>query len=165
MARLTLKVMHAAIRFFVLTTGYVVFLFDGRGVFIMAEIVLATRPREKKGLFKYSVWITWPGSRKSRWSTFQYLLQEIYFQPLGMKHTGWMLSEVDTTRYITPYVYITEENRNVFLTATDCFPESLRLSQAVLSQPVCTVFPIIRRAGKNQCKRTHLLFNGTPEWR
>ena len=44
------------------------------------------------------------------------------FRPLGMKHTGWLLREVDTSSHIRPYVYITEENRNFILTATRLFP-------------------------------------------
>jgi CubicO group peptidase (beta-lactamase class C family) len=43
------------------------------------------------------------------------------FLPLGMKNTGWMLSEVDTRKYIIPYVYITEENRKDILTVTRLF--------------------------------------------
>jgi CubicO group peptidase (beta-lactamase class C family) len=32
--------------------------------------------------------------------------------PLGMKNTGWLLSEIDTTDHITPYVYMSEELRD-----------------------------------------------------
>jgi len=44
--------------------------------------------------------------------------REHIFQPLGMKKTGWMIREVDTTNYIRPYAYITEENRKEILTIT-----------------------------------------------
>jgi CubicO group peptidase (beta-lactamase class C family) len=53
---------------------------------------------------------------------FNIYCRKYIFQPLGMKHTGWMLREVDTSRYITPYVYITDENRSFFLTVTRLFP-------------------------------------------
>lgn len=51
----------------------------------------------------------------------QYCKKHI-FQPLGMKQTGWLLREVDTSRYITPYVYVTDENRNFLLGVTRLFP-------------------------------------------
>ncbi len=37
------------------------------------------------------------------------------FRPLGMNKTGWFLSEVDTSNYITPYAFVTKENRNELL--------------------------------------------------
>ena len=40
-----------------------------------------------------------------------YCKQNIFY-PLGMQNTGWFLSEIDTNRYIKPYGFITEENRN-----------------------------------------------------
>lgn len=47
--------------------------------------------------------------------------KEHIFLPLGMKNTGWMISEVDTSKYIKPYVYITKENRKDVLTITRLF--------------------------------------------
>ncbi len=32
------------------------------------------------------------------------------FSPLGMKNTGWFLNEIDTSKHIIPYVYITPDN-------------------------------------------------------
>ena len=49
---------------------------------------------------------------------FNLYCRENIFQPLGMKSTGWMISEVDTSKYIRPYAYITAENRKDILTIT-----------------------------------------------
>lgn len=46
---------------------------------------------------------------------FNIYCREHIFQPLGMKNTGWMISEVDTSKYIRPYAYITAENRKYIL--------------------------------------------------
>lgn len=48
--------------------------------------------------------------------------REHIFKPLGMEHTGWMLSEVDTNNYIRPYAYITEENRKDYMSYARMFP-------------------------------------------
>ncbi|WP_259016233.1 serine hydrolase domain-containing protein [Emticicia fluvialis] len=37
------------------------------------------------------------------------------FKPLGMNKTGWFLSEVNTDKHITPYAFVTKENRNDLL--------------------------------------------------
>ncbi|WP_162391453.1 serine hydrolase domain-containing protein [Spirosoma endbachense] len=33
------------------------------------------------------------------------------FLPLGMENTGWFLQEIDRSRHITPYAYVTEEDK------------------------------------------------------
>jgi CubicO group peptidase (beta-lactamase class C family) len=50
--------------------------------------------------------------------------REHIFQPLGMKNTGWMISEVDTANYIRPYAYITVKNREDILTIGRMFLNS-----------------------------------------
>jgi CubicO group peptidase (beta-lactamase class C family) len=62
--------------------------------------------------------------------------REHIFQPLGMKHTGWMLSEVDTNNYIRPYAYVTEENRKDYLPYTRMFPNESAFKAGGLV-PVC----------------------------
>jgi CubicO group peptidase (beta-lactamase class C family) len=46
---------------------------------------------------------------------FNLYCREHIFQPLGMKNTGWMISEVDTGNYIRPYASVTAENRKEIL--------------------------------------------------
>jgi CubicO group peptidase (beta-lactamase class C family) len=38
--------------------------------------------------------------------------KENIFEPLNMNNTGWLLSEIDTSKHIRPYAYVFEENRN-----------------------------------------------------
>lgn len=35
------------------------------------------------------------------------------FKPLGMKNTGWFISEIDSTKHVTPYVYMSKELRDM----------------------------------------------------
>ncbi|WP_422082177.1 serine hydrolase domain-containing protein [Ulvibacterium sp.] len=41
--------------------------------------------------------------------------QKHIFKPLGMDNTGWFLSEVDSSKHIKPYAYITDHNKNELL--------------------------------------------------
>jgi len=34
------------------------------------------------------------------------------FKPLGMKNTGWLISEIELTKHVTPYVYMSNEIRD-----------------------------------------------------
>ncbi len=52
---------------------------------------------------------------------FNIYCKEYIFNPLGMKNTAWMLRDVDTKKHITPYVYITSENRNDIMTMRRLF--------------------------------------------
>nr|WP_310588122.1 serine hydrolase [Emticicia sp. BO119] len=51
------------------------------------------------------------------------------FNPLGMNKTGWMLSEVDTNNYITPYAFVTKENLNELLENKTLFPKNPELKE------------------------------------
>ncbi len=42
-------------------------------------------------------------------SSFSHYCQERVFRPLGMKHTGWFVSEVDTRRHAIPYSLVPDE--------------------------------------------------------
>jgi len=53
---------------------------------------------------------------------FNLYCREHIFQPLGMKHTGWMISEVDTSNYIRPYAYITAENKKFIQSINRLYP-------------------------------------------
>ncbi len=48
---------------------------------------------------------------------------ENIFKPLGMKNTGWFLSEIDTKKHIKPYAYVTQENRNDLLENKRLYPQ------------------------------------------
>lgn len=48
--------------------------------------------------------------------------KENIFEPLNMKNTGWLLSEIDTNKHIRPYTYVTEENRNDILENKRLYP-------------------------------------------
>jgi len=67
---------------------------------------------------------------------FNLYCREHIFQPLGMKHTGWMLSEVDTGNYIRPYAYITEGNRKEYMTYARLFPNETAFKVGTFI-PVC----------------------------
>jgi len=49
--------------------------------------------------------------------------RDFIFEPLGMKNTGWFLSEIDTSSHIKPYVYISEEDRNEVINNKKFFPD------------------------------------------
>ena len=49
--------------------------------------------------------------------------KENIFKPLGMAHTGWFLSEVDTSQHVKPYAYVTESNRNGILRSKKLYPK------------------------------------------
>ena len=53
---------------------------------------------------------------------FNVYCKENIFEPLGMDNTGWFLHEIDTTRYIRPYGYITEENRDFMMMQRHMLP-------------------------------------------
>ncbi len=46
---------------------------------------------------------------------FNVYCREHIFRPLGMKNTGWYLSEIDTSHHIKPYAYVTDENMSDLL--------------------------------------------------
>ncbi|MDO1451246.1 serine hydrolase [Rhodocytophaga aerolata] len=46
---------------------------------------------------------------------FNQYCREHIFKPLGMKNTGWFLHEIDTSKHIKPYAYVSKENRNALL--------------------------------------------------
>ncbi|HEY1163663.1 MAG TPA: serine hydrolase domain-containing protein [Chitinophaga sp.] len=60
---------------------------------------------------------------------FNLYCREHIFQPLGMKHTGWMLSEVDTSNYIRPYAYITAENKKYMQSIARLYPNELEFKE------------------------------------
>ena len=49
--------------------------------------------------------------------------KENIFKPLGMIHTGWFLSEIDTSKHVKPYAYVTESNRNGILKSKKLYPK------------------------------------------
>jgi CubicO group peptidase (beta-lactamase class C family) len=51
----------------------------------------------------------------------EYCMNHI-FEPLGMKNTGWFLSEIDINNHIKPYAYVTEHNRGELLQQKNLFP-------------------------------------------
>lgn len=63
------------------------------------------------------------------------------FKPLGMKNTGWLLSEIDTTKYINTYAYVTEENRKDFMTMRQIFPRDSIFKAGTLVQTCLYSFP------------------------
>lgn len=46
---------------------------------------------------------------------FNLYCREHIFKPLGMNNTGWFLHEIDPSKHIKPYAYVTKENRNTLL--------------------------------------------------
>jgi len=54
---------------------------------------------------------------------FNVYCKEQIFDPLGMNHTGWYLSEVDVANHIRPYGFVTERNKNGYLKRKNLFPD------------------------------------------
>ncbi|RYU92649.1 serine hydrolase domain-containing protein [Emticicia agri] len=52
---------------------------------------------------------------------FNIYCRDFIFRPLGMIKTGWMLNEVDISKYIIPYAFVTKENRNELLENKELF--------------------------------------------
>ena len=44
------------------------------------------------------------------------------FLPLGMTHTGWFLSEIDTADHVRPYGYLTDDNLDDYAEYLHLFP-------------------------------------------
>lgn len=72
---------------------------------------------------------------------FNLYCRENIFQRLGMKNTGWMLSEVDTTNYIRPYAYITAENRKDILTITRLYVNESEFKEGTYVKNCLYSFP------------------------
>ena len=58
------------------------------------------------------------------------------FDPLGMHHTGWLLSEVNTTNHIIPYAIITPENEAKIMERKGLFAPETKLTRNTLL-PYC----------------------------
>jgi CubicO group peptidase (beta-lactamase class C family) len=63
------------------------------------------------------------------------------FAPLGMKNTGWMLGEVDTANYISLYGFLTEQNREGYMSYHDLFPGEKEFAAGTLVQCCLYSFP------------------------
>lgn len=49
--------------------------------------------------------------------------KENIFEPLGMGNTGWFLSEIDTSKHIKPYAYVTKKSRIDLLRNKKLYPK------------------------------------------
>ncbi len=54
--------------------------------------------------------------------------KENIFEPLGMKNTGWLLSEIDSNNHIKPYSYVTKKSRNGLLKNRRLYPQESEFS-------------------------------------
>ncbi|PWV48322.1 CubicO group peptidase (beta-lactamase class C family) [Chitinophaga sp. S165] len=72
---------------------------------------------------------------------FNLYCEENIFRPLGMKNTGWMISEVDTSNYIRPYAYITEQNKKDILTITRLYRNESEFKVGTYVQNCLYSFP------------------------
>lgn len=63
------------------------------------------------------------------------------FEPLGMRHTGWYLSEVDTSNYIRPYGYVTSDNREGYRSIQQLFPAEKDFAAGTLLESCLYSFP------------------------
>jgi CubicO group peptidase (beta-lactamase class C family) len=67
--------------------------------------------------------------------------KENIFKPLGMKYTGWFLSEINTTMHIKPYAYITEENRKEILEDKRFYPGEIEFKVGSFVENCLYSFP------------------------
>jgi CubicO group peptidase (beta-lactamase class C family) len=72
---------------------------------------------------------------------FNVYCRENIFIPLGMKNTGWFLSEIDTNKHIKAYAYITEENRNDILEWKTLYPKESEFKAGSVVETCLYSFP------------------------
>lgn len=92
-----------------------------------------------KYYFEGSNFSDWPPGTKERYSNvafgllglivekiakqpFNEYCKKNIFDPLGMKNTGWFLSEIDSNRHVKPYAYVTVDNRKEALENQRLYP-------------------------------------------
>ena len=72
---------------------------------------------------------------------FNIYCHEHIFKPLGMVNTGWLLSEIDTSKHIKPYMHVTKENRNYMLKKKKLFPNEFDFREGNLVECCLYSFP------------------------
>lgn len=63
------------------------------------------------------------------------------FEPLGMNNTGWMLSEIDTANHASEYAFLSEKNREDYLSFKDLFPGEEAFAPGTLVKTCLYSFP------------------------
>ncbi len=91
--------------------------------------------------------------------------KENIFEPLNMNNTGWLLSEIDTSKHIRPYAYMFEENRNDIVENKRLYPNESELAVGSYVENCLYSFPnypdgLVRTSVKELSQYLIAIMNG-----
>ncbi len=91
--------------------------------------------------------------------------KENIFEPLNMNNTGWLLSEIDTSKHIRPYAYVFEEDRNDILENKRLYPNESEFAVGSYAENCLYSFPnypdgLVRTSVKELSQYLIAIMNG-----